>query len=336
MAAPTPPTRRPIEPGPATLSLAARRLTAAGFPVELHGTVVQPSGRETTAGLFVLSACIGLLGLLAPYAGMALAGAAIVSAVIDFSGGYGPFRALIPRHAHRNLWIGAPTARGTPPDHHLLLVVPDDIARGPGNRLEVIAHGACLSATLLLLPLGIDHPVPRVVLFSLALVQLLIGFGIRLKRNSPAESSGGASLAERLFDLSRAAAPHLHVSVAVIGGMWPWMDGLETLLLNHRPRLDPRHTLIFCWTPQEGPLRARSHEGLWNLRPAATLLATAVREAGVPTTEPRRDPSPAGRAASLGWRAMGIEGAHGDPGRLAESFSEIAARLDRAAGEGKW
>jgi hypothetical protein len=267
---------------------------------------------------------------------MALSTAAILSAIIDFAGGQGPFRALIPRHAHRNLWLGAPSAREAPPEHHLLLVIPDDIARGPGNRLELIVHGACLSATFLLLPLGLDHPAPRLVLFAFVLIQVFIALGIRLKRGTSAEPTGGTSLAERLFDLCRTAAPQLQVSVAVIGGMWPWMDGLETLLLNHKPRLDPRHTLVLCWTPQEGPLRARSHEGLWRLRPATTLLSTAVREAGVPTTEPRRDPSPAGRAVSLGWRALGIEGAQGDPGRLAESFAEIAARLDRAAGEGKW
>lgn len=328
---PTPPRSRPFaDPALTAITLQSRRLVAAGHQAELHATAVHSSQTRVVAGATLLAALLLTLGVVWPRLTALIDLLALIGLAVDLDGGRSLARWMWPRQPHRSLLLNAPRPLGPAPDHHVLVVIPDEAGRRAAGRRGLLLPAGLLTLGL---PLLMAHPTweraPEAIL-GLALLGLIASAGLALWPRRADDPTLGFAFAERLIDAlepGHEARSPLHVTVAVIGGLDPWFDGLEILLLNHRPRLSPTTTMVLCWSPEDGPMRAILDEGLLRRSPAAPALARAAAAAHLPAAPQAVEPTAARRARRLGWRAMALSGGRGDPQRAAEAIRAVIDQL---------
>jgi hypothetical protein len=332
---PSPSRRRaPDEPALTAISLQSRRLAATGHTVELHGTVVHSRVSRVVAGLCVIVALVALLGLVWPKLAAAACLLALGALTADLDGGRSPVRWLWARRPHLTLLVNPPRPRAQPPAHQVLVVLPDEADRpAPTRRALLIPAGLLALAVGPLLALDAWEQAPAAV-FGVAGLSLAAATALRLWPQRPEDPSSGLAAAERLCAAleQRPAADPLHVTVAVIGGLLPWFDGLEILLLNHRPRFPSASTLVLVWAPEAGPLQAVADEGLLRRGAAPGALLDAARAAGLGFCAHLPEATAARRARRLGWRALALSGARGEPQRLIDAVEGLLRHLQPGQG----
>jgi len=115
------------------------------------------------------------------------------------------------------------------------------------------------------------------------------------------------------------------VAVACVDDGLDHFDGTETLLLNHRRRLDTTSTRVVAWQPRPRSLAALTREGRLRRRDADPLLVSAASSLGLPDA---RGVSAAARARALGWRALGLIGGVDAVDQVVERLVDLIHRLD--------
>jgi len=320
------------DPALTAITLQGRRLVAAGHAAELHATAVHSSQTRVVAGITLLATILLTLGLVWPRLTALVDLFALGGLAVDLDGGRSLSRWMWPRRPHRTLLLNPPRPAGPIPEHQVLVVIPDEAGRSAGVRRGLLLPIGLLTLGL---PLLLAHPAweraPEALL-------LLIGGGLvasaatALWPRRAEDPSVGLAFAERLSDLldqGRGSGPtdRLHVTVALIGGLDPWYDGLEILLLNHRPRLAPATTMVLVWSPSDGPVHAILDEGLLQRSAAPPLLQRAAELAHLPIEAHRVEATAARRARRLGWRALALAGGRGEHQKAAEAIRAVIDQL---------
>ncbi len=267
--------------------------------------MVHPSNGSALLGYGALLGVIALLGLWSPLGALALSLAGLFAGLVDLDSGRSWLRSLVPRRISRTVvcWGGDPAGSRT-----LLIALPANAeARGLAlSPLLPIAGGLVVFIGLITRLFEPEASLPFLgVAGGLALLTSLVG-ALRDARGRVEDGVAAARLTDELLrNLDEQPVPGLKICVGIFGGLSTFADGLETLLLNHRGRLDPTVTRVLVWSPAAGELRALDPEGRVQRRAADPLLRGLSQAAGLPFAA---GTSAARRAQGLGWPAIGWRG----------------------------
>jgi len=309
------------------LALAARKATD---DVELHGAAVHRSPTRTVAIYALLLTLVAWFSGRWPMLTSLVFVVTAVSAALDLDGGIGPVRRLVGRDPGQTLlaWFRreAPTTRAT-----VLVLLPADLrpARprlGARSLLPLLVLGGLVAIGL---PLRWLLPEAAGPLLGWTGLGCLVAAGVAALLDQAQRRDGGVGAERAVMGLLR----RLHerppqsfdVAVACVDDGLDHFDGTETLLLNHRRRLDTTSTRVVAWQPRPRSLAALTREGRLRRRDADPLLVSAASSLGLPDA---RGVSAAARARALGWRALGLIGGVDAVDQVVERLVDLIHRLD--------
>lgn len=263
----------------------AARLRDLGHPADVEPILVRPH-TELTHVLHALLAVIGsAISVGAAPVGLAIAAAALVSAVLDLSGArLTPVRLLTFRRASQNVFSASqPEAAGT-----LVLVAGLDAPRegalhGSGmaraRRLAqrvlrrrlglagpfVLALGVVVATTVLRV-LEVESTALSAVQFVPTLVLLaaivLLGDSALSPFSRGGAEAGGVAVTLALADELAGELEHFDVRVVLPGAETPGALGMRAWLRKHRAELDPARTVfVQLGTVGGGPPAYRHRAG---------------------------------------------------------------------------
>lgn len=320
----------------ALVSALVTRLRRAGTSAEVFGSPVNPSAGATLLAHAALGLLALGLGQLRPLLGLLLLGSGLWSGWREAQGFGGWVTRLVPLRAGHNVVIWGERPLGGRDRPCLVLAAPLDGGRARRGSSEGLLSAMAAPAALGLVGLALGPLIPEagrslsgIGAIGLGLV-LLVALGSYLRQPWDLAPSPTGQLLGRVQE-GLAARPLERLDLVILFGTGgARADGLTTLLLNHRQRLDPRWTRVLVLTPSAAGTASVVAEGRWRRRPSDGLIAEAAASAGLSATA---EVTPASRAMAAGWRSGAIAcSADASPTALLATL----AALDRAAGEGRW